>query len=384
MSTRVIVIGGGVIGLSVAWELSRRDVHVTLLERGRVGRATSWAAAGILPPANLERATDPIDRLRGWSHGLYPTWDQQLRQATGIDIGFRRCGGWYLADSPGERAAMMGMTDYWHELGIQCEQASAERLAEQEPSLEAWATSRPDVRTGGPISAWWVPDEHQIRPPLFLAALHRACEIAGVDVIEQAAVDDLRMDRPLPAVRVNDDSMDADAVVVCGGPWIGRIAEGLNLDRAVVPVRGQILMLKTDRPLLASVINIGNRYVMCRQDGSTLVGSCEEEVGFQAGTSEAMLAELYDFAVGLVPDLADAQRVDAWSGLRPLTFDGFPMIGRVPGAGEVFVAGGHYRSGVHLAPGTAVAIADMITRQASPIEMEAFRVGKQQGPAAAR
>src|SRR6056297_3222724 len=365
MNENVLVIGGGVVGLSVAWELSRRGVQVTVLERGQIGKATSWAAAGILPPANLAFATDPIDRLRGFSHQLFPRWVDQLQSITSIDPGFRRCGGWYLADTAGERASLGAMTAYWEELGIECQPMSVAALAEREPATAAWA-----ARTAG-AAAWWIPEEWQLRPPRYLQALHQACLAGGVSLLEQAAVEDIRDTDGSPAVLANGHWHAADAMVVCGGAWTGKIAPALQLDRSLIPIRGQILLLKTPSPLLSSIVNVGQRYVMCRDDGSTLVGSCEEEVGFECGTSEEVLSMLSEFAGKLVPELAAAPQVAAWSGLRPLTFDGFPMIGKAPGTTAVFVAAGHFRSGLHLSPGTAVALADLMLGQRPAIDLTA-------------
>lgn len=389
MKMRVLVIGGGVIGLATAWELAQRGASVTLIERDEVGKGTSWTAAGILPPANLDLAIDPIDRLRGLSHQMYPEWISRLESLSSLDTGFRRCGGWYLADSPGERAAMIGMTGYWSELDIECRQATAGMLIEQEPALRDWADRNHGASDGDLIPAWWVADEYQVRPPRLLQALHQACLRVGVTIHQRTSVLDIRgtEESPkidsCPAVRVDDGSgatvwMESDRVVLCGGVWSGAVAERFQLHQSLVPVRGQMLLLQTQRPLLHSVINVGQRYVMCRDDGMTLVGSCEEEVGFQLGTTEAMLDELKSFAVDLVPELASARQQTAWSGLRPMTFDGFPMIGPVPDASGYLVAAGHFRSGIHLAPATASVTADLIMGQTPPIDLEAFRVGKQQ------
>ena len=366
------------IGLSLAWELGRRGERVILLERDRVGRATSWAATGILPPANQRLATDPLEQLRGMSHELFPGWSDALKRTTGIDNGFRRCGGWYLAETAGERAALGAMTSYWDELDICCEPVAAADLVRREPALRAWASHNPSA------SAWWTADECQVRSPDHLKALTQACRQTGVQILEDIGVVDIRWrdnsvtataNHPLP-----DGTRDiqGDRVVLCGGAWTGRIADQLNLQTSLVPIRGQILMLKTARPLLNAIVNVGNRYLLCREDGRTLVGSCEEEVGFQAGTTAAVLDSLREFANRLCPDLVDAPTERAWSGFRPMTFDGFPMIGRVPQTSNVYVASGHYRSGIHFSCATAVLMADELQDKAPAINLEPFRVGKQQ------
>lgn len=373
----VTIVGGGVIGLSLAWELAQRGFRVTIVERDRVGRATSWAGTGILPPANLERATDPIDQLRGLSHQLFPQWIDRLESITGIDCGFRRCGGWYLADTRGEQAAMLGMKGYWDELGIACQPLSLDELCQREPSLSSWA------RRSEQVSAWWVEDECQLRPPRFLQALDQACRAEGVEFIEQAEVADIRQRDGASEILVGDRWLGSDAVIVGAGAWSGQVAASLRLEISLVPIRGQILLLKSATPLLHSVVNVGHRYMVCREDGHTLVGSCEEEVGFQLGTTDTVLGSLREFAVELVPELSSAAEVTAWSGLRPATFDGFPMIGRVPCAENIYVAAGHFRSGLHLAPATAVVMADLLEGRQPRVSIDSFGVGKQQSEPAA-
>lgn len=377
--SRIIIVGGGAIGLSLAWELSQRGVGVRLIDREQVGRATSWAAGGILPPANQHTATDPIDQLRGLSHQLFPQWTQRLNLLTGIDSGFRRCGAWYLADTPGERAAMIGMTDYWHELHIDCQSVTPDEFQAKEPALRPWA------REIEGLAAWWVPDECQVRSPDFLRALVAACRISGVEIVEGRCVCDVIHDEAattVMTVSASDDQdtrdFEADAVVLCAGTWTGNITPSLRLNQSLVPVRGQMLLLKTERPLFQPIINVGHRYLVCRDDGHVLVGSCEEEVGFECATTEPMIDSLRSFAHQLCPDLKHSTEVNVWSGLRPMTFDGFPMIGRVPDTANVFVAAGHFRSGIHLSPATAVCLADVITESTPAVGLDAFRVGKQQ------
>lgn len=375
---QVTIVGGGVIGLSIAWELARRGFRVTLLEREQTGRATSWSAAGILPPANLSKATDPIDQLRGLSHDLFPRWATDLQERTGIDCGLRRCGGWYLANTTGEHASMLGMTGYWEEQGIQCEAIPLGELAQREPALATWTERQ------GMGSAWWVPDEYQIRPPRLLQALVKACRIAGVEILEHCTVTSIRSQGDRAETIAHGRPLLSDLVIVCSGAWSGLVEKSLKLERSIVPIRGQMLLLHTPVPLLSSIVNLGQRYVITREDGHTLVGSCEEETGFQQGTTDTMLASLHQFAAELVPAFESADRVSAWSGLRPLTYDGFPMIGRVPETENLYVATGHFRSGIHLSVGTAITIADLICGANPRVDLDAFRVGKQQARTSSR
>jgi len=369
------IVGGGVIGLSVAWELSRRGYPVTLIERHAdlvnepPHHPTSWTAGGILPPANFELSTDPMERFRGFSHQLWPTWAEQLYQQSGIDPGFIRCGGYYLAETAGEAAAMLGMISYWDEIGIVCQTVPLDELRSNQPWLGSWTDENPWMRDHPDAAAWWVPDEYQIRPPRLLQALVAACQKNGVR---------FRLGEPVSQLSDIPTNSDDEPIVICGGAWAGLVDVDLQLQNALIPIRGQILLLKCRSMTKPMVINVGNRYLIARGDGHVLVGSCEEEVGFDRSTTDGEIETLRRFAGRMNPDLAGAPEIQRWAGLRPMTFDGFPMIGRVPNRASVFVAAGHYRSGIHFAPATAMAIADGIEGKPTFMDMTPFSVGRQQ------
>ena len=384
----IAVVGGGVVGLSIAWELLRRGRHVAILDRAPLGQGTSWAAAGILPPANFDRATDPIDRLRGYSHTLWPVWCRQLIEATGIAPELDRCGGIYLPETAGEAAAMTGMVGYWRDLGIECQQLNRRQLIERFAWLAPWAESNRWIAEHPDAAGWWTPDEYQIRPPRLLAALERACRLSGAAVKTPFAAGEILADADGVTVRPSGEAetaaVRAGQVVMCGGAASGWVDPGMRLQQSIVPIRGQILLLYHEAVRRRMIVNSGNQYLIARGDGHVLVGSSEEEVGFQLGTTEEVISELQAFARRLMPPLKEATERRRWSGLRPMTFDGFPMLGTLPDAGgerwygRVHVAAGHYRSGIHLAPGTAVAMADLLSGKATFMGLDAFAVGKQQ------
>jgi len=373
----VLVVGGGVIGLGVAWELAQRGAKVRVVERSQIGRGTTWAAAGILPAARSDTALDPLDRLRGLSHEAYPRWAAAIFDQTGIDCGLRRSGGYYLASTAGEAASLLASIDYWQEIGLPAERLTAEQLAQRIPAIFHW------TRSPGFKTAVYSEGECQIRPPDLLQGLAAVCRSLGVRIDESTGGEMVRRGdrasfRLLNATGDNYPTKEitADAVVLCGGVWSGKSAADFGLQMSVVPIRGQMLLYRFASPPFRGVINEGHRYLVPRDDGHVLVGSSEEEVGFENGTTPECLSMLARWAESLLPEIATMEPVKSWSGLRPATFDGFPILGKVPEVANLFVATGHFRSGVHLAPATAELIADLVQRQPTKIDAAVFGVGR--------
>jgi glycine oxidase len=203
------------------------------------------------------------------------------------------------------------------------------------------------------------------------------CLAAGVRIDESVAAG-LRRDgdRAICEIDGGNGPADADAIVLCGGVWTGQAAEAFGLGMSMVPIRGQVLLYRFDSRPFECVVNEGHRYLVPRDDGHVLVGSCEEEVGFQLGTTSEGLRMLAQWAGGVVPEIEGMKPVKSWSGLRPATFDGFPMIGAVPQVSNLYVASGHFRSGVHLAPATAGLVADLIEHKATSVDPATFSVGR--------
>jgi glycine oxidase len=367
----VLIVGGGIIGLSLAYELSSRGQLVTLVERDACGRAASWAGVGILPPVATRAVEEPLEQLRSLSHRLLAEWSQQLESETGMDTGWQACGGIYLATTPGEAATLAANRLWWDEHGIEASPWTAAQLAAQEPSLAALAQSD-RLR-----AIWWLPQECQVRTPHYVQALIAACRSRGVKIVEHCPVTkiDCRADGSI-AVTTTCGPMHAEKLCLTAGPWTRPLLEPLGVVTGILPVRGQIVLFRPQQPLLKSVVNEGHRYLVPRADARVLVGSNEEEVGFACQTTPDVLAELHQWACGMLPQLADAEVEKSWAGLRPGSFDSYPYIGSLPDHPGVFVAAGHYRAGIHLSCGTAVVLADLMTEGHSSIDLAPFRPGR--------
>ncbi|GIW97073.1 MAG: D-amino-acid oxidase [Pirellulaceae bacterium] len=368
---RVHVIGGGVIGLSIAWELVRRGMEVTVLDEGEIGKGASWAGAGILPAAATRPVADPYERLKARSHHLHPVWAEQLRRETGIDTGYRHCGGIHLAMTKAEAATLAGNQYWWHELGIRHEALGARELVEAEPALAAAA----EQMVG---KAWLHPDESQLRNPRHLKALSLACQQRGVRLLPGRAVHrlDVRAGRVHAVITRDGEQLPTEVACVCAGAWARQFLLDLGFENGLMPIRGQMLLYRCPQPLLSRVVNVGHRYLVPRDDGYLLAGSIEEEVGYHCETTTEAIAQLRQWAESLVPQLRHAELERSWAGLRPGSFDGFPYIGPVPGADGAYVAAGHFRSGLHLSCATAELLADAIEGKPCRIELTPFRVAR--------
>jgi glycine oxidase len=366
-----LIVGGGVIGLSLAWELTKRGRNVCVVDRGPPGREASWAGAGILPPATRRRAVHPLDQLRAASSELHPRWSAQLREKTGIDNGYRRCGGIYVARRPGEAAALAALAELWRDEEIEVEPLSTEQLAKIEPTLAPLAGSD-KLR-----SAWLLPGEAQLRNPRHLQALLAACRGQGVEVLASCEVQAFDVERGrFAAVHTSTDTLLASDYCLCSGAWTRLLMEQLGIPSGIQPIRGQMVLFRTPQPLLSRIVNEGPRYLVPRDDGRLLAGSTEEEAGFDCSTTDEGVAGLRRFAVDLIPALAGAEVERTWAGLRPGTTDGMPYLGRIPGLENAYVAAGHFRSGIHLSPATAVEMAHLICGEPNEIDLSPFHIGR--------
>ncbi len=366
-----LIVGGGVIGLSIAYELAGRGERVRVIDQGQLGKESSWAGAGILPPANAATAIHPLDQLRALSHDLHLAWAHRLREESGIDTGFRRCGGLYLARTVGEAAALHGLKGMLHEEGIEMARLSQSELSQREPGLTNLS------ERGSLVAAYWLPNESQLRNPDHLRALIACCRQRGVELSEQTEFREFRSMRSRVAEAMTSDGpMAAEKFCVCSGAWTHYLLKQLGFPNGIMPIRGQMMLFKCDQPPFRHILNEGPRYLVPRDDGHVLVGSTEEEVGFVKGTTDESLRELATLARELVPELTPDKVERTWSGLRPGSFDGFPYLGAVPGHDNLFVAAGHFRSGLHLSTGTAVIMSQLMRGEKPAIDLSPFRVGR--------
>jgi glycine oxidase len=358
MHADVIVIGGGLMGCSVAYRLAKDGASVLVLERSIPGAEASSAAAGILGPS-IESFGDALAlQLGRRSRELHAELADELDELFGVDVGFRRCGVVKVAFNEEELAQLAAHASSLEIHGVRCDRWSAEDLRYEEPAANPEA-----------LGALSVAEDAQVEPKKLLSAVALGAEREGVTFRSGSTVRalDIQGER-VRGVQLADDSIGAGRVVVAAGSWTTLIP-GLPLDsETIYPVRGQMIATHTRPPVFRRIVFGAGGYVVTRPDGRVLCGSTMERVGFERGTTFGGMADVIDKATRIAPVLRSATVEDHWSSFRPGTPDGLPLVGETQIAG-LFIASGHYRNGILLAPLTAELIADAMAGK--PISREA-------------
>lgn len=361
-----LIIGAGVVGLSLAYELATRGIGVTVIDRQPPGLEASWAGAGILPPGSWYDDRPPLVALAALSAPLNVEWTRQLLKKTNIDNELARVGAVHIAETPEQAARLQVKFDRWQALGIE----AYELDDQQQRSLSWWS------RTPSAARLFHVPGESVINNRFHLQALADGCRQLGVKIIYPAEVTRIeRRGNAIDTVVTTVGQTSPRQIVLAAGAWSGTISEVLGWRLPIRPMRGQMLEFESTRPNpFDTIVHCGDCYIVPRRDGRLIVGSTVEDVGFDKQTTKAELSKLEDFARQLTPALCETTIRDAWSGLRPASGDGLPYIGRAPGVHNMYVSTGHFRAGLQLASGSAVLLANLITGLPTPVDLEPFRV----------
>lgn len=356
-----VIIGAGAIGLSSAFELAERGARVTVLERGQVGRESSWAGGGILSPLLPWFYGAEVNDLSEYSRAVLPEWCRHLQALSGVDPEYLETGLLVLPPFQHDQAADWCERHGWR-WDVRPERDFLER--------------------GGDEAALWLPDVAQVRNPRLVQALRGAAAARGVRIVESAEVTGFETQGGrVITLATSQGEFGADAFVVAAGAWSGALP-GLDLLRQrIYPVRGQMLLFQLPPGALSTVIYQDGRYLIPRRDGHVLVGSTLEQVGFDKSTTEEAKRDLLALAASLLPGASELVLARHWSGLRPGSPDNVPVIGRYPGYDNLFVNSGHFRYGVTMAPGAARLLASLIHGEVPPLPVEAYQLPARAGEA---
>ncbi len=331
---KVIIAGGGIIGLTLAWRLSQQGAAVTVLEAARAGSEASWAGAGMLAPGGEIKRDNAWARFTLASARLYREFAAELAAESGVDPEWRASGAVELAASDGEWREQCARAAKQSALGIDSEPLSEAALRELAPDLAA-----------GDWRARWYPADAMVNPRATVQALLAACRRRGVVVEENARVLRVRDG----AASTADRQYGADAVVLACGAWSSLVEAGVALP-AAVPVRGHLIGYRQPPRWLGPIVRHQHTYLLQRESGLLIAGTSEEHAGFDREIEPAIARDIAARAARLLPALSE-QPYETWIGFRPGSDAGHPILGQA--APGLWLAYGHYRNGILLAPTTA-------------------------------
>jgi glycine oxidase len=362
---KLTILGGGVIGLSIAFELRRRGHAVTVLEQGRCGGQASGAAAGMLAPysENGEQA-DPFFLLCLQSLRLFADWQRAVKEASGEDFEYSESGSLYVIYHEADVLAMRSRKMWQDSYGARSELLDAGALRRLEPRIAPEA-----------IGALHYPGEAHVYSPGYVKALETACRKTGVDIRE--GLGPVAVERWQDGIEVRaeatGETFRSDRLIVANGAWAGLLASTFGVEIPVYPIRGQICAYETPDMPVRHMIFCSQGYVVGKRNGTLVCGASEDVAGFDTSVTRKGIARLTSWNGKLLPFLNDMRPFHEWAGLRPASQDGFPMIGPLPGTDSVWLAAGHYRNGILLSPVTARVVADGIEGRATPgLALDAF------------
>ena len=343
----VVIAGGGIAGVSLARELRKHGSSVLIVERGEPGREASHAAAGMLAWCD-PMLPDALSKLARASAALYPEFVQEIEDESAMRVDLRTQG--TIAYSEGDVAGYVS-TGQWRALG-------ADEIAGLEPQLQYSG-----------LSAYWTP-EGSVDPRALMAASVKAARHRGIDIASGSPVTEIEVagGRAL-AVKTAKTRYAAGAVVNCCGAWAGQVGP---LRFPTRPVKGQMLcMVTAQHGLVRHVVRAPEVYMVPRSDGRILIGSTLEDAGFDKRVDPDVIQRLHQAAADLVPELGEARMLETWAGLRPGTPDALPLLGATEVA-NYFVAAGHYRDGILLAPITALVMAQVVCGTKPDFDLSPF------------
>jgi len=349
-SSRIIIVGGGVIGLSIAWRLARENTRdeILLLDANRAGEGTSRVSAGMIAPIAEAGFEDPhFIKFARLSRERYRAFVSEVSRDADMPVVLGEEGSIIVAIHRDDVEAMRRVYEHRRHADLPVEWLTGSEAREMEPTL-----------TPRVSAAMWIAYDGQVNPRALLPALVRACNRRGVEVRESARVQRIIInDETVAGVELDGETISAATVVVCAGAWSGTI-EGMPADVVpqVRPIRGQILRLtRTADFAMKHVVRGPRAYLLPKDDGTVVVGATQEEAGFDATPTAGGIKTILENAWEMVPSIYDLpiERVEV--GLRPGTRDHLPLVGatRIHG---LIMATGHFRHGILFAPTTADAV----------------------------
>jgi len=331
------VIGGGIIGSTIAWRMAQRGWRIALFEKGELGNEASWAGAGMLSPGGEVEERSPFADLCRHSRSLYGAYVEELVRESGITIDYRECGAIDLTYTPVEWTRLQARAAVQQTIGIRSREISPARLQ----------TFSPYVRTEGLAGALFYPDDAIVDPREIMQALRIVCVKQGVEISEHTPVEHI----DVRSGQAEINGRPYDAAIVAAGAWSDRIeVSGVPSLPASEPLKGHLIGFDLQLGACPTILRHGHTYLLQRGTGRLIAGSSVEHAGFDRQISPSIAGQLKRKATAVLPVLEKLETADVWTGLRPGAQQ--LHLGRWHGS-PLFLAYGHFRNGILLAPASA-------------------------------
>lgn len=361
-TAEVVIVGGGVAGCATAYFLAKMGVRATIIERESVGSCASGFAAGLLNPLDSHGLSGPLERLAAESFRMHLRLEKEVQSESGVDPRYQALPGVWVAFDDAQAENFTGILQQAHDL----EDFPAHRLDGRElKSLEPRVSA--DI-----VSAMYVDGLRQVESYEYNLALATAAEKYGATMRHGEVRGLKRSNGRVSGVVLEKEEVDCESVVLAMGPWTGQVESWLGAPVPVGPLKGQILRLEMGGPKLEQVFYLpGGGYISSKADGLIWLGTTEERVGFDDRPTPEARESIMMGALKTIPPLSEARLTLQTACLRPVSEDGLPMIGEVPGWQGVYLATGAGRSGILLRPAMGQAVADLVTKGRTDLPIDA-------------
>ncbi|MEW9669289.1 glycine oxidase ThiO [Ammoniphilus sp. 3BR4] len=347
----VAIIGGGVIGGSIAFQLAKRGKKVIVLEKGRLAEQASSAAAGMLAAqGEMGKETGPLFQLAIESRAMFPRLAEELRELSGIDISLINRGMLRIATTSEELEELREAIACQKQAGQEAEWLTGDQVRLREPSL-----------SDAILGAMFIPNDGQVLAPELSLAFLKSAAVLGAELREFAEVKSLVVEKGVvKGVVTQEETIRCQQVVAAAGAWSSQWLGKPESLPPVYPVKGECFSVITSRPLLQATVFSHGCYLVPKRGGRLVVGATMKEHTFDRKVSIGGISALMERAKRLLPSIAEAEFEKTWAGVRPQTRDGLPYLGEHPDWKGLYLATGHFRNGILLSPVTGVLLADLI------------------------
>ncbi|WCK55271.1 glycine oxidase ThiO [Aneurinibacillus sp. Ricciae_BoGa-3] len=363
-----IIIGGGIIGASIACEMAKRGLKVVVVEKERIACRASSAAGGMLgAQVEMGKEVGPLFNLAIRSRALFASLVEELRESSGIDANLITKGMLRIAFTEEEKREFQEVIAYHHRAGQKAEWLEGREVRSRESGL-----------TGEIAGAMYIPDDGQLLAPELSQAFAKTAANRGAEIREFTEVTSLIIENgKVSGVQTDNGCITADEVIIASGAWSEKLLKQTGIELGTYPVKGECFSVKTTTPLLTSTVFSHGCYLVPKRGSRLLVGATVKERTFDQKVTVEGIRLLMQRAMRILPGIVDAEWEKAWAGLRPQTRDGLPYLGRHPKFTNLIVASGHFRNGILLSAITGVIVADLVEgRRTDGIDLAPFALDR--------